>query len=133
MFDSAQFTIGFAKQVDFILVRVAPKIELRFFAFKQCFFHVFSNHEIFEDCSAQSAFLQLFPVENVQQIAQQPRVAEIDFRRFDDSFRKILIVRRQAKKYKTGFKNRNPGVSRYDGYSRVFGKRGYVQKGTDYS
>ena len=71
-------------------------------------FYILGNNHIFEQIAFKSIFSDLIFILDFQQMTQQSRIIKIQFRRFDDSFVKIIVQGLQQKHNITAFQCRQP-------------------------
>ena len=107
-FGEIKTAVSFHNQIDFVAVAVAPIPEIFHFVAVSIQFVEFCNRIIFIDISEQAVLGKFFCTVDVQQIAEQTGIAEVQFRTFDYSLVKILEIRFQPENNKTRLQNRQP-------------------------
>ena len=101
---------------------VSPEVERRRFTPIDKGFEEFGNNICFEDSPPHGVIGQVGRLADTEQVAQQTRVEKIKLGTFDDSFGKIVKVRRQEMNDKSGLKNRNPVSCRGMRNAAIVGK-----------
>ena len=122
---------GANHQVDFVATVVAPEGELRLDAAVVAGLCQFRDHEVLEYGAVHGVAGQFFGAVDLQQVAEQPGVEEIELRALGQALVEVLVVRLQAEDDEARLQHGEPAPRRLVADAAVVAEAGEVEQLAD--